>query len=67
MMSSSQPFFSLNPHQQVNQWLCIALISFMCFWVVLYYLINRTEAFGDAYASSLSVPSLQEVPVRHLP
>jgi hypothetical protein len=33
--------------QKVNQWLCIALISLMCFWTVLYYLTNKAQAIGN--------------------
>ncbi len=51
-----QPFFSFDLHQQVNQWLCIALIALMCFLVVLYYLVNRAEAFGNNYVSGLVIP-----------
>ena len=42
-----QPFFSLDLKQTVNQWLCIALISLMCFWVVLYYFVHKTTAIGN--------------------
>lgn len=44
-----QSFFSLDLRQQVNQWMCIALISLMCFWVVLNYFVQKTEAFGYDY------------------
>lgn len=44
-----QSFFSFDLHQQVNQWMCIALISLMCFWVVLNYFVQKTEAFGYDY------------------
>jgi hypothetical protein len=33
--------------QQVNQWLCISLISLMCFWVVLFYLTNKARTIGE--------------------
>ena len=36
----------------VNQWLCIAFIALVCFWVVLYYFVNKTEAFGNSLAKS---------------
>jgi hypothetical protein len=36
----------------VNQWLCIAFICLICFWVVLYYFVNRTEAVGNSLAQS---------------
>ncbi len=35
--------------QAVNQWLGIAFIALICFWVVLYYFVNKTEAFGEIY------------------
>ncbi len=38
--------------QNVNQWLCIALISLMCFWVVLYYLSNKALLIGNAIATN---------------
>jgi spore maturation protein SpmA len=34
--------------QQVNQWLCISLISLMCFWVVLFYLTNKARMIGES-------------------
>lgn len=40
---------SASSKQVVNQWLGIAFISLICFWVVLYYFVNMTEAFGEAY------------------
>ena len=35
--------------QKVNSSLCIALISLMCFWTVLYYLGHRAEQIGNSY------------------
>jgi len=29
--------------------MCIALVSVMCFWVVLNYFVQKTEAFGNNY------------------
>ncbi len=37
--------------QKVNQWLCIALISLMTFWTVLYYLSNKAQAIGSLSVS----------------
>ena len=51
MNRAPTPFFSFDLQQPVNQWLGIALISLMCFFVVLYYLVHRTEAFGVNLAS----------------
>ncbi len=41
--------------QVVNQWICIAFICLLCFWVVLYYFVNKTEAFGINYISSVDI------------
>jgi len=49
-----QPFFSLDLRQPVNQWICIALLALMCFWVVLYYLVHRAEAFGNDYSAIIT-------------
>ncbi len=38
--------------QSVNQWLCIALLGLMCFWVVLYYLSNKALLIGNAIATN---------------
>jgi spore maturation protein SpmA len=38
--------------QQVNQWLCISLISLMCFWVVLFYLTNKAQMIGSSLVIS---------------
>lgn len=40
--------------QKVNQWLCIALLGLMCFWVVLYYLSNKAKVFGNEIATNPS-------------
>ena len=38
--------------QNVNQWLCIALMGLMCFWTVLYYLGHKAQSIGDSVASN---------------
>lgn len=38
----------LSLKQTVNQWLSIALISLICFWVVLFYLVNKARDVGSA-------------------
>jgi hypothetical protein len=38
--------------QKVNSFLCIALISLLTFWVVLYYLSAQAEVIGKNWASS---------------
>ncbi len=40
--------------QQINQWLCIALIALMCVWTLLYYTTNRAQALGESIVSSQS-------------
>lgn len=37
-----------NAHQNVNSGLSIALISLMCFWVVLFYFKSKTEIVANA-------------------
>jgi hypothetical protein len=45
-------FFSLREMKQpVNQWLCIAFISLLCFWTLLYYFTQNVEAVGDNYVA----------------
>ena len=47
----------------VNQWLCIAFVALLAFWVVLYYFVNKTEAFANSLGDSPSTAygaSLQE-------
>ncbi len=38
--------------QSVNQWLCIALLGLICFWVVLFYIIHKAEAIADNFSDS---------------
>lgn len=38
----------LSLKQTVNQWLSIALISLICFWVVLFYFVNKTRDIASA-------------------
>ena len=38
--------------QKVNQYLCIALISLMAFWVVLYYFTVKAELVGENIIAS---------------
>lgn len=45
----------MNPAKQViNQWIGITFIALICFWVVLYYFVNRTEAFGETYTGNIN-------------
>ncbi len=38
--------------QRVNQWLCLALLALMCFWVVLYYLTAKAEIIGNTIVAN---------------
>jgi hypothetical protein len=43
-------FFSLAELKQpVNQWICIAFIGVLCFWVVLYYTTEQAKSIGGFY------------------
>jgi len=50
-----EKFFSVDMKQPVNQWICIGMLSLMCFWVVLYYFVNTAFAIGDSLATDVSV------------
>jgi hypothetical protein len=41
-------------HQNVNRWLCIALLCLMCFWVVLYYFGHKAQDFGEELVANAS-------------
>ncbi|MEK7646474.1 MAG: hypothetical protein AAB381_02155 [Patescibacteria group bacterium] len=45
---SDQPFFNFSGKQIINQWLGISLISLMCFWTVLYYVVNKAQDVGQS-------------------
>lgn len=52
-------FFSMaSSKQTVNQWLCIALLALWAFWFMLYYVVNKTYAIGDAYLAGNSPESI---------
>ena len=50
-----QGFFRFDLRQPINQWLGIALISLMCFWVVLFYLTHKTAAFADSLTANAAM------------
>ena len=52
-----QPFISFDLHQEVNQWLCFMLVGLSALLVVIFYLVNRAEAFGNNYVSNVTVMS----------
>lgn len=46
-------FFSLAAlRQPVNQWICIAFVGVWCFWTMLYYFVDKTQAIGENYYES---------------
>jgi hypothetical protein len=51
---SARKFVSFDLRQPVNQWLGIALISIMCFWVVLFYFTHKTQAIAESYSGKIS-------------
>jgi hypothetical protein len=51
-MKGYKDFFSFDLKQPVNQWLCIALLSLWCFWMVLYYSASHAVLIGQSYAAA---------------
>lgn len=48
-------FFDLEQMKQpVNQWLCIAFLGVFCFWTVLFYFTEKTQAVAEEITSSYS-------------
>jgi len=43
---NNKDFFNFSGTQVVNQWLGISLISLMCFWTVLYYVVHQAQDVG---------------------
>jgi hypothetical protein len=39
-------------YQKVNSYLCLALISLMGFWTVLYYATHKASALANSYSAS---------------
>lgn len=59
-----ESFFSLAAIKEpVNQWICIAFMGVLCFWVVIYYLNNRIQTIGENY-NKASLSGLQALPPR---
>ena len=55
-----ESFFSLAAMKQpVNQWICVAFLGVWCFWVVLYYFVDKTQAIGNAYYGSAAVSAFR--------
>lgn len=44
-------FFSLAEFKQpVNQWLCIAFLGLLCFWIVLFYSANKALSLSEVFS-----------------
>jgi hypothetical protein len=49
-------FFSLAEMKQpVNQWICIAFLGLLCFWVVLFYSSSKAYGIGDAFSVTANI------------
>jgi hypothetical protein len=55
MMDEAKNFFK----QDINSYLCIALLGLMAFWTCLYYLVHRAEAFGNALGENTQISELK--------
>jgi hypothetical protein len=50
-----EKFFSLAELKQpVNQWICIAFLCLWCFWIVLYFTVQRTQDIGDSFMNNFN-------------
>ena len=57
-MKQKESFFSLAELKQpVNQWICVAFLCVLCFWVVLYYFTQETQAIGAGFAAAVELPA----------
>ncbi len=51
-MAKTSAFFSPDQARRpINQYLCIALISVMCVWTVVYYLRSSSEIISQSFAN----------------
>ncbi|MES2215947.1 MAG: hypothetical protein V4481_01485 [Patescibacteria group bacterium] len=51
-MAKKISFLSMaNASQPVNQYLCVALMSVVCLWTVVYYLNKTADIVNDTFAS----------------
>ena len=41
-----------NAQQPVNQYLCVALMSVMCLWTVVYYLTKSSDIINTSFANA---------------
>lgn len=47
----NHPFLNFDWDQPVNQWLGIAIISVMCFWTVMYYVVHTADSVGAGFVT----------------
>jgi hypothetical protein len=61
-MAKKKPsFFSIAELKQpVNQWICIAFVGVLCFWVVLYYFTEKTKIIAEGYSLSSAASIVSE-------
>ena len=55
MISALKNFFK----QDINTYLCIALVALMAFWTCLYYLVHKAEAFGNVLGGNTQISELK--------
>ncbi len=59
-------FFSLSELKQpVNQWICIAFIGVLTFWIVLYYFTQKAEIVAESYTATSIYLSNEEIRSAH--
>lgn len=54
-MDTAKNFFK----QDINSYLCIALLALMAFWTCLYYLVHKAEAFGNVLGGNTQISELK--------
>jgi hypothetical protein len=45
--------------QDINSYLCIALLGLMAFWTCLYFLVHKAEAFGNSISTNTQISELK--------
>lgn len=59
-------FFSLSELKQpVNQWICLAFIGVLVFWIVLYYFTQKAEIAAESYTAVIVYNSNEEIRSAH--
>jgi hypothetical protein len=55
MISGLKNFFK----QDVNSYICIALVALMAFWTCLCFFVHKAEAFGNALSDNMQISKLK--------